>query len=219
MPGLALTTAISELAEQNLVSGTAKLMQATIALLALGLAYLLFQQIAESMELTSVLKPAAGKKTTQIVSVLGVILNVSCFGIIFKVPPRMLIWSTITGVLAWVVMDRMRTTGAVAAAPYVASVAAGLVSLIFSRIFKIPSQVFSVPGIVAMLPGMLALSSFRYFASGDQNTGLAFTFQVAITAGSIVFGLMTARVPFSLGDKMTTPIWEKLQKARSRKKK
>jgi uncharacterized membrane protein YjjP (DUF1212 family) len=35
VPGLALTTAIAELADQNLVSGTAKLMQATLALLAL----------------------------------------------------------------------------------------------------------------------------------------------------------------------------------------
>jgi len=219
VPGLALTTAISELAEQNLVSGTAKLMQATMALLALGLAYLLFQQIAETMELKNVLQPMAGKKTTQIVSVLGVILNVSCFGVIFKVPPRMLVWSTITGVVAWVVLDRMRTTGAAAAAPYVASVVAGMVSLGFGRIFRLPSQVFSVPGIVAMLPGMLALSSFRYFAAGDQDTGLAFTFQVAVTAVSIVFGLMSARVPFSVGDKVTTPIWEHLRKVRVRKNK
>ena len=43
VPGLALTTAIAELADQNLVSGTAKLMQAVLTLLALGLAYMLFQ--------------------------------------------------------------------------------------------------------------------------------------------------------------------------------
>lgn len=219
VPGLALTTAIAELAEQNLVSGTAKLMQATMALLALGLAYVLFQEIADSMDLKSVLQPAAGKRTTQIVSVLGVMLNVSCFGVIFKVPPRMLIWSTITGVLAWVVLDRLRTTGAAAAAPYLASVAVGMMSLVFGRLFRLPSQVFSVPGIVAMLPGMLALSSFRYFAAGDQNSGLAFTFQVALTAVSIVFGLMTARVPFSVGERVTTPIWETLQKVKRPKKK
>lgn len=214
VPGLALTTAIAELAEQNLVSGTAKFMQAAIALLALGLAYLLFQQIAESMDLKSVLQPAAGKKTTQIVSVLGVMLSVSCFGVIFKVPPRMLVWSTITGVLAWVVMDRLRATGFAAAAPYLAAVAVGTLSLTFGRVFRLPSQVFSVPGIVAMLPGMLALSSFRYFASGDQETGLAFTFQVAITGVSIVFGLMTARLPFSVGDRVGMPIWEQFQKVK-----
>jgi uncharacterized membrane protein YjjB (DUF3815 family) len=53
-----------------------------------------------------------------------------------------------------------------------------------------------------MLPGMLALSSFRYFASGDQDTGLEFTFQVAVTAVSIVFGLMTARMPFVMTERI-----------------
>jgi uncharacterized membrane protein YjjP (DUF1212 family) len=219
VPGLALTTAIAELADQNLVSGTVKFMQAALALLALGLAYLLFQQIAATMELKEVLQPGAGKRTTQIVSLLGVILNVSCFGIIFKVPPRMLLWSTITGAVGWIVLDRVRGTGAAAAAPYLASVAVGMLSLAYGRVFRLPSQVFSVPGIVAMLPGMLALSSFRYFALGDQDTGLAFTFQVAVTAVSIVFGLMTARVPFSVSDRYTAPIWEAIAQATITKKK
>ena len=216
VPGLALTTAIAELAEQNLVSGTAKFMQAALALLALGLAYLLFQQIAESMELKGVLQPQAAKRTTQIVSLLGVVLNVSCFGVIFKVPPRMLLWSTFTGVLGWIVLDRTRSTSAAAAAPYLASVAVGMLSLGFGRLFRLPSQVFSVPGIVAMLPGMLALSSIRYFASGDQDTGLAFTFEVAVTAVSIVFGLMTARVPFSVSDTVSPPIWDAISQGAGR---
>ncbi|MGZ3651478.1 MAG: threonine/serine ThrE exporter family protein [Bdellovibrionota bacterium] len=196
VPGLALTTAIAELADQNLVSGTAKFMQATIALLALGLAYLLFQQIALSLHLRDVLQPTANKHTTDIVSSLGVVLNIFCFGVIFKVPPRMLAWSTLTGLAGWVALHYVSKSGAAAAGPYLGAVMVGTVSLAFGKVFRVPSQVFSVPGIVAMLPGMLALSSFRYFASGDQDTGLEFTFQVAVTAVSIVFGLISARIPF-----------------------
>jgi uncharacterized membrane protein YjjB (DUF3815 family) len=81
-----------------------------------------------------------------------------------------------------------------------------MVSLAFGRIFRQPSQVYSVPGIVAMLPGMLALSSFRYFAAGDQGSGVAFTFKVGITAISIVFGLMTARIPFQVRTKVLQTI-------------
>jgi uncharacterized membrane protein YjjP (DUF1212 family) len=200
VPGLALTTAIAELAEQNLVSGTAKFMQATIALLALGLAYLLFQQISFSLHLIGVLQPVAPKHSTLWVSALGVVLNIGCFGVIFKVPPRMLLWSTLTGLAGWVALNALKETGAASAGPYLGAVAVGVVSLAFGKIFRLPSQVFSVPGIVAMLPGMLALSSFRYFAAGDQDSGLAFTFEVAITAVSIVFGLMTARMPFSVAE-------------------
>ena len=47
-----------------------------------------------------------------------------------------------------------------------------------------------------MLPGMLALMSMRSFAMGQEQSGLDLMFRVILTAGSIVFGLFTARMPF-----------------------
>jgi len=202
VPGLALTASIAELAEQNIVSGTAKFMQASLALLALGLAYLLFQQIAYSLDLLGVLQPMASKRPNLLVSAAGVLLNTCCFGMLFKVPPKALVWSTLTGLAGWAALAALGDTSAAAAGPYLASLAVGLASLGFGRFFGLPSQVYSVPGIVAMLPGMLALSSVRYFASGDQDMGITFTFEVAVTAVSIVFGLMTARIPFSMGERI-----------------
>lgn len=198
VPGLALTTAISELAEQNLVSGTAKFMQATLALLALGLAYLLFQQLSFSLALRSVLQPVVVAEKAHWASVVAALVNVCCFGIIFKAPPKALIWSSLTGAAGVACFHLLVGTRGAAAAPYLAAVMVGTVSLALGRLSRLPSQVYSVPGIVAMLPGMLALNSFRYFATGDQETGLEFTFQVAVTAVSIVFGLMTARIPFTV---------------------
>jgi uncharacterized membrane protein YjjP (DUF1212 family) len=198
VPGLALTTAISELAEQNLVSGTAKFMQATLALLALGLAYVLFQQLSFSLELRSVLQPVVAAQKFHWASAVAVLVNITCFGVIFRVPPRALIWSTLTGAIGVACFHALIGTRGAAAAPYIAAVMVGMVSLGFGRLSRLPSQVYSVPGVVAMLPGMLALNSFRYFATGDQDTGMSFVFQVAVTAVSIVFGLMSARIPFTI---------------------
>jgi uncharacterized membrane protein YjjB (DUF3815 family) len=198
VPGLALTTAISELAEQNLVSGTAKLMQALLALLALGLAYILFQQLSVSLSLRNVLQPVITASSFGVSSAIAVLVSICCFGVIFKVPPKALLWSTLTGAAGMGCFQLLVGTRGAAAAPYVAATAVGLVSLGFGRIWRLPSQVYSVPGIVALLPGMLALNSFRYFATGDQGTGLDFVFQVAVTAVSIVFGLITARIPFTI---------------------
>lgn len=212
VPGLALTTAIAELAEQNLVSGTAKLMQASLALLALGLAYFLFQQLSFSLHLRGVLQPVAPKDHALWVSIVGILINVSCFGVIFKVPPKALIWSTFTGTCGWLMLYGLSETRASAAGAFLASVVVGMVSLSFGRLFKQPSQVYSVPGIVAMLPGMLALSSFRYFATGDQDSGVALGFKVAITAVSIVFGLMTARIPFQIGGRYQQTVVARFQR-------
>lgn len=215
VPGLSITTAISELAEQNLVSGTAKLMQASMALLALGLAYLLFQQIAYSLDLREALAPVAAAKQDFWISGICTLIGVASFGVLFKVPPKALIWSTLTGMAGWLTISAVSSTKAAAGAPFIAALVVGLVSSTLGRIWKQPSQVYSVPGIVAMLPGMLALSSFRYFATGDQNSGIAFTFKVAVTAVSITFGLMTARIPFTLGGeykKHIIPWLERVQK-------
>lgn len=199
VPGLALTTAISELAEQNLVSGTAKFMAASLAAIALGLAYLLFQQLAFSLDLREVLQPVVQQTKLFWVSLVAILVNVTCFGVIFKTPPRALVWSTLTGFMGWLTLVSLSSTRAAAAGPFLASVMVGTVSLALGRVFRQPSQLYSVPGIVGMLPGFIALNSFRYFASGDQDSGIAFSFKVAITAVSIVFGLMTARIPFLVG--------------------
>jgi uncharacterized membrane protein YjjP (DUF1212 family) len=199
VPGLALTTAIAELADQNLVSGTARFMQAVLALLALGLAYLLFQQMAFSLGIRTALLPTVAKAKIIWISGLALLVNVTCFGVILKTPKKSLLFCTITGLGGWMVLQFFQQGVAAAAAPFLGSLAVGLLSLSFGKIFRQPSQLYSVPGIVAMLPGMLALSGFRYFASGDQETGIEFTFKVAVTAVSIVFGLMSARIPFIIG--------------------
>lgn len=196
VPGLALTTAISELADQNLVSGTAKLMQAILTLLALGLAYMLFHDLSEALHLT--IAPSASTHPLPFVlSALGLLVSVSCFCILFRVPRASLPWASLTGLLGWSIFGFFNSPDYIVIATFAASLCVGLVSLTLSKRFKVPSQIFSVPGIVALLPGMLALTSIRSFATGNQSYGLELGMRVALTAGSIVFGLFTARIPFA----------------------
>jgi uncharacterized membrane protein YjjB (DUF3815 family) len=197
VPGLALTTAISELADQNLVSGASKLMHAVLTLLAMGLAYMLFQDFSQSLHLIPAVQQLSRPLPLSI-SALGMVISVSCFGVLFGVPLKSLPWASLTGVLGWFILKMFGSSHYLAAASFLASLAVGIVSLFIANRFKVPSQVFSVPGILAMLPGMMALSSFRTFAMGQQTAALELAFVVAVTSGSIVFGLFTARIPFGL---------------------
>jgi uncharacterized membrane protein YjjP (DUF1212 family) len=197
VPGLALTTAIAELADQNLVSGTSKLMQAVLTLLAMGLAYLLFLDLGDALHLMPA--PSAGPRPLSLgASATGIIVSVTCFGILFKVPPKSLPWATLTGFIGWSVLKQFSGAQYLAAASYLASFCVGIVSLGISQRVKVPSQVYSVPGIIALLPGMMALMSLRSLAMGQQSYGLDLGFRVALTAGGIVFGLFTARIPYAL---------------------
>jgi hypothetical protein len=50
---------------------------------------------------------------------------------IFEVPPRMLPWSTLTGLAGWVALNALKETGAASAGPYLGAVAVGVVSIVF----------------------------------------------------------------------------------------
>ena len=80
-------------------------------------------------------------------------------------------------------------------ASFLASLTVGLISLILARAYRWPSQIFSTPGVLILVPGLLALSAFYHIEPGSEG-GVAY--RVALTAGAIVFGLLTARMPFRL---------------------
>jgi uncharacterized membrane protein YjjP (DUF1212 family) len=197
VPGLSLTTAISELADNNLVSGTAKFMQSLLTLLSMGLAYLLFRELSAAFDFGSIFEVTTRRTPSFWVSFAAIFVSILSFSVIFRVPLKYLLASATTGVVAWSVLYLFTGSPFAVGAPFLGALSVGLISLSFGQLFKCPSQVFSVPGVLALLPGMLALSSFQSLALGEQQYGIDLAFKVALTASSIVFGLFVARIPFA----------------------
>lgn len=204
VPGLALTTAIAELADQNLISGTSKFMQAMLTLLALGLAYLLFSDLSASLGFTDTIISARKIPIKPLLAAGFLAISMMCFGVILKVPRKALPLAALTGILGWSTLSLLNASKYIATAPFLAALCVGLVAMTFGKRYRVPSQVFSVPGILALLPGMLALTSIQSFALGRESSGLELAFRVALTAGSITFGLFTARIPFAFSMKKQT---------------
>lgn len=200
VPGLTITNAISELAEQNFVSGTAKMMKGLLVLLAMGTAYLLVT------DLSRWLMPGLDFQITKpetVNSSLAVLLTcqalvILSFAIIFRVPARYLPLTLIPGLTSWFVFNSMGASEFIALRSFLPAASVGLISFSMGRLFKVPSQIFSVPGVLSLLPGLLALSTFYSVGPNADHADPAGTFlKVAIIASSIVFGLLTARIPFS----------------------
>ncbi len=196
VPGLSLTTAISELADQNLVSGTAKLMNAVLTLLVLGLAYVLVYELSFSSHLP--VQSGMVKMTNSfILAISGFTISLAAFCILFRIPKKSLPLATLVGLMGWFILKLLSAKGFVISASFFASFGVGFFSLVLSHLYHVPSQVFSVPGIIAMLPGMMALTSVGSMIFGDPTTGDKLFSQVVLIAGSIVLGLFTARLPFA----------------------
>ncbi|NUM87573.1 MAG: threonine/serine exporter family protein [Bdellovibrionales bacterium] len=198
VPGLLITSAVAELADMNLVSGTAKLMQGFLSLLALALAWFLFTELSAALGMAHKMAPAVPRTPHLWVAALAMGVSATAFGVLYRVPPRSLLPAAACGFAGWAILKAMAVTPVAGAGTYLASVTVGLMALTVSRLSGLPSQVYSVPGISALLPGMIALSSFRHFLSGDESQGMEFAAHMGITAISIVFGLITARIPFQI---------------------
>jgi uncharacterized membrane protein YjjB (DUF3815 family) len=202
VPGLTLTTAISELAEYNFVSGLVKIMRGLLTLLAMGTAYILAREVvnegigALSWDL-NIVPPQQWIEASWWVQALGTASVLGGFALVFHLPIRYLPWAVATGLSSWVVFEVLSSQGRwLALASFLASFTAGVISLILGNLFRVPSQLFSVPGILSLVPGMLALSIFQAFSHSHAQGELGIFLQTAVVVSSIVFGLFSARIPF-----------------------
>ncbi len=199
VPGLSLTNSITELAEQNFVSGTAKMMKSVLILMAIGTAFLLVS------DLSQLLFPGVDFNRFGLNKEQGFLTQLICqsliilaFTGIFRSPYRYIPFTLIPGLTSWYVFQKLNFADFLVLSSFVPALTVGLMSSILSGLLKVPSQIFSVPGILSLVPGMLALSSFYAATDPSGSGGASIFFQVAIVSSSIVFGLLTARVPFSL---------------------
>lgn len=205
VPGLTLTAAISELADHNFVSGTVKLMKAVLILVAMGVAYLLIDNVLQSLGYdTHLLVEHVAEKSRiadlGLFKMLGRILLVASFCIYFQTPWRAMPGAVFCGLMSILMLDQFTDPRFFVMASFLASLTVGLISLFFARLFGWPSQVFSTPGILSLVPGLLALSSF--YTITETPTQGTVAYRVALSAGAIVFGLFTARMPFRIYKKI-----------------
>lgn len=198
VPGLTLTSAVSDIAEHNFVSGTVKIMKSSLILVAMGVAYILIDNMFVVLGLDRSVFAVDPIKAEYIDSFwfqfLCRTIMLGAFCIFFHIPIRAIPGAILCGVASVLVLEQFQDPNLFVLASFLASLTVGLVSLSLSRIYKWPSQVFSTTGIISLVPGLLALSSFYNLLENSGRGAIAY--QVALTAGAITFGLLTARMPF-----------------------
>lgn len=199
VPGLTLTMAITELAEQNFVSGTAEMMKGILVLLAMGTAYLLAKDLIIFFNpdfITQIIYQNQNKFYFW-PKFLGNIAIAFAFSITYRVPKPMIILSICVATISWGILQLFQNSHFFILGTFLPAFSVGTLSLLFGKILKVPSQVFSVPGIFSLLPGLVVFSTF-YNVSGGNSGELSSLSQGMLVATSITFGLLSARLPFQM---------------------
>ncbi len=191
MPGMTITTAMSELATRNLVSGTARFVGAVVIVFSIGfgvaIGKALGAHIPGVVEASPIAAPAWSELAAVGLAPLGfvVLFNARCRDAGIMVAAGVLSYVLAKSATAWV--------GTEFAVCLVATVI-GIAGNLYARWRSRPASVVILPGTLMMVPGSLSYRSFEFFLAEDTLTGTQTAFRVLFTALALVAGLLFANV-------------------------
>jgi len=192
LPGLAVTTAISELATKHLASGTARMMWALIVFLTLGFGLAVGLKLGmvafdPNLAATSLPLPTWTLVAALILAPLGFMAR-------FQAHPRDAVAIIAICVLAFVCSRVGAETMGIANGAFAGALAVGVASGLYSRWRAQPALVTSTVGIIMLVPGSVGFRSITDMLSKDPVTGIQTALTMVITAVAIVTGLLLARM-------------------------
>ncbi len=193
VPGMALTTGLAELAHKNLVSGAAKLMEAMVTFLSIVFG------IACVIALEKLLLPEAPSNVVVVEpgllsNIVALLVTSAGFAVIFSVPPRLALGAMLTGAVGWTVaaLGLRYFPGSLPA--FIGALSIALLANLIARLTERPSQVFLLPALVLLVPGSFGFISLESFLRGDLLGGARKGFEMFLTGGALVTGLLVANV-------------------------
>jgi uncharacterized membrane protein YjjB (DUF3815 family) len=117
------------------------------------------------------------------------------FGILFNIPKKSLIKCGSVGLIGWMIyflLVKMQLD--VVFATFIASLSIGVMSQVYSRIYRAPSILFSVSGIIPLVPGGMAYNAMRHFVENDYYIATTLAAKALMISGAIAFGLVFSEV-------------------------
>ncbi len=196
IPGLALTLGLSELAARNLMSGTARVMDAIMVLFKLYFGAVLGLALGDKFwGVASYVKPETMPNWTAWAAVTT--LSISLV-ILFKVRKKDAPWGIISGYVAFAASIWGASYLGVALGAFVGAFALGIYSNIFSRIMKLPSSIVKLLGLVVLVPGSKVYMGLNFAVLGQDIVGnsAGISSQAFLIFMSLVAGLIFANVIF-----------------------
>lgn len=192
VPGLSLTTAMTELATRHLTAGTARLTGALALFLAIGFGTALGWQVgAVAFGMPPAHAPVAMPPWTLAAALLAAPL---AFAVLLRSAPRDLPLTVAAGAVAF----GGARLGASLLGPELGAMLGatviGTAANLFARLRHRPASVALVPGLLLLVPGSFGFRSFAALLEHDVVGGLEIAFRMVLVAMALVTGLLLANV-------------------------
>ena len=194
LPGYSLTLALHELANQDLIAGTARLGRVFAILLALGCgAFLGFAVAGAGFISAADVHPHPVGKAFWIAAIALLSLGLS---IDLDARARDFAWVFLASIVAMGTEYAFgQVHGAHQVAPFLASLLCGLVANGGARFLRVPQPVFLVPALHVLVPGSLSYQSVLWVISqNNYASGAALAINALVVAVLIVAGLLLSQL-------------------------
>jgi uncharacterized membrane protein YjjP (DUF1212 family) len=198
LPGLSLTTAMSELSARNLSSGSARLMGAVTSLVVIAMGVAVGDAVVRTIGIPpSVREPGASilAATFDASVFLALVLGSIGISIAFHARPRRF-WLVLGScLLGYVAARTSRSLVDGAIAPVAAAAFLGICGNLYSWWRRRPAGTVVLPAIALLLPGSIGLRGMQNLITrdaGDTLAGVDTFMHALVIAASIAAGLLVA---------------------------
>lgn len=189
IPGLTVTTAIQELATQQLTAGTTRMAGAFMTFVGIGFGVALGYRVAGLVGTAPAVTPSPLPDWTFWAALVGAAI---AFAVLLRAERRDWPWIVVAGFTA-VLAGRAGTAvlGAGIGA-FVGAFAVSLFANLYGRLGRRPSPVVLVPGLLVLVPGTIGFRGVVALLENEVISGIDAGFTMILTAVALVAGLLTA---------------------------
>jgi uncharacterized membrane protein YjjP (DUF1212 family) len=192
LPGYTLTTALNELANRNLVSGTARLGGVFVTLLSLTCGFALGAGLSGNAILNG--PTVSGGHTTPFSTTIAAVLMALGIALILHARYRDVGWIVASCVATVALARFFPVLGITQASPFATAFVIGLATNLAARYLRIPPAVVLVPGLLVLVPGSVSYESLLYVFQADSTDALSLAVRALLAAILIVAGFLTSQL-------------------------
>jgi len=192
LPGYSLTLALHELANQDLIAGTARLGRVLAILLALGCGAILgFAVVGASLLQNGDVQPHPVAPAYWVVAVflLSTGLSIELDARLRDYP-----WVALACFVAMGTQYYFNLSAAHHVTPFLAALTCGLVANGAARYLRVPQPIMLVPALLVLVPGALSYQSVLWIAARDYGDAATLASNAVLSAILIVAGLLLSQL-------------------------
>ncbi|AKE53079.1 threonine/serine exporter family protein [Kangiella geojedonensis] len=194
VPGMMLTIAMAELATQNLVSGTARLLGSVVIFIQMIFGVAIGAQLAAlffgEASITTMIDHQLPRWTVWI----AILVSSWSLMMLFQVRSRHLPWIVITTASSFFVSRWAGAELGAATGAFFGALTVGVFANLAYRIKQVPTAAVMMPGFIILVPGSVGFRSLTEILDHNIIGGLESAFNMIIVGISLITGLLISSI-------------------------